>query len=707
MNELNLESTSRLRRRSFFESIETDSATSSNVTLNEVDLTTAASTGGSLSDSESTGGDSGQLKPVKVGTSHFTGATDDHDPAGRRFYFPPWSCTQVVLKWLQAVWRYITASVDVAGTAWTARFPAAASKVRAWHHTTAHFCVHGPYDYIKRRRGDGAATPVKYWVYPTQYLTYASGSLFLLELLLYCYFYTFPLDLQVSDCVFRERLLASVTTTRQLPQTAGSTPVQSVAAAATTSTSATLKFLERRFEQQYSPGSRQTGQTRVPWTCLAIVATESDTATARQTTELAFLWPRSQVVTASALHRTVASRVHVAVGANPLDTSAEPPAVARAGVFAALFPLSAMRSALFAPRFPDLVLVTTEFALRQMLKFRQERQEERDHRRRAGAPPLRAVGYTNSPTDVAAASHFGVYLLRATVPDIYDRRIRKQWDEFLHVVVVDGLDKKEQFTEELLSAWVAHPTWPVLHVRFQNSLGLCRSFQRLVSSMRKDYEAGTEAAWTRVQNVDLVCEENANAPQEIARLKNAIGIHLFPVPPELEKYEVTVLESLAVGAVTVTYNTPIMQEWVPDSAGLRVGVFDYDSTTGGTDENMQVKTDAADQDMSDDDKGVAKDEQELAYGSALVKLPSVHVTRSEIEHAVEKLLSLDRVSRVAAGRSARVHYMRMRTHYFSAVAALDAAICEGDSEDIAETQSEIGQHRRRKVEVETLRAFLY
>ena len=220
----------------------------------------------------------------------------------------------------------------------------------------------------------------------------------------------------------------------------------------------------------------------------------------------------------------------------------------------------------------------------------------------------------------------------------------------------------------------------------------------------KDYEAGAEAAWTRMQNMDLVCEEKANAPQEIARLKNAVGMHLFPVPPELEKYEVTVLESLAVGAVTVTYNTPIMQEWVPDSAGLRVGVFDYDSPNGGTDENMQAKTDAADQ---DDDNGVAKVEQELAYGSALVKLPSVHVTRSEIEHAVEKLLSLDRVSRVAAGRSARVHYMRMRTHYFSAIAALDAAICEGDSEDIAETQSEIGQHRRRKVEVETLRAFLY
>ncbi|RLN10867.1 hypothetical protein BBJ28_00019057, partial [Nothophytophthora sp. Chile5] len=68
---------------------------------------------------------------------------------------------------------------------------------------------------------------------------------------------------------------------------------------------------------------------------------------------------------------------------------------------------------------------------------------------------------------------------------------------------------------------------------------------------------------------------------------------------------------------------------------------------------------------------------------------------------------LDRVNRVAAGRAARVHYLRLRTHYLSAVAALDAAVCDGDDDEPGETQSEIGQHSRRKIEVETLRAFLY
>ncbi|KAF4317313.1 hypothetical protein BBO99_00008123 [Phytophthora kernoviae] len=345
----------------------------------------------------------------------------------------------------------------------------------------------------------------------------------------------------------------------------------------------------------------------------------------------------------------------------------------------------------------------------------------------------------NSPVELStsdlAASNFGVYLLKTTVPDVYDRHVRKKWDEFLHVVVVGDADKKEQYTEELLAAWVSHPTWPMLHVRFQQSLALCGSFQRVLSSMLKDYEADAEAAeaaeaaadpdraaedWLegldspkklakkatkRKLNVDLVCEEGANSAKEITRLKNAIGMHLFPVPPEVEKYENTVLEGAAVGAITVTYNTPIMQEWVPDSCGLRVGSFDFDG---------QTNTGTADDDNPDAEKHVPKGgdgldhrDRELAEGAALVKLPSVHVTNSEIERGIEQLLELDRVSRVAAGRAARVHYLRMRTHYLSAVAALDAAVCEGDSDDLGETQSEIGQHSRKKVEVETLRAFLY
>ncbi|KAJ8535176.1 hypothetical protein ON010_g13561 [Phytophthora cinnamomi] len=722
MSEMDAPPTSRLRRRSFYEGMESDSTTTESITLNESDLASAASASASLGEGESYGTANSPLKPGMVSPGKAKTPAENSVLARAKCN----SRAQQALKLLQDVGARLATWLQLLYAAWASRFPAAASKVEQWRQKTS-WLFAGPKDWIKRWKGDPTA-PVKYWVYPTHWLTVASVSLVLLQILIFWKFQTVSLDLRVHECVFRERMLASADLMQ--PSAVSSARAQPAAAA--------LRFLERRFEQQYSPGARQPGQARLPWTCLAVIPTGSDSAMAHAT-ELAFLWPRSQVVAANA-HTKVASRVHVAIGASPLNRATETSsAAASAGVFAAMFPLSAMRPALFAPRFPDLVLVKTEFALRQMLKFRQERQEERDHRGRAGANVINALGKT-SPVDMGtsdlAASHFGVYLMKSTVPDIYNRHIRKKWDEFLHVVVVGDADKKEQFTEELLSAWVAHPEWPMLHVRFQRSMALCGSFQRVLSSMLKDYEADAEAAeaaeaaanpdraaedWLegldspknqakrstkRQPNVDLVCEEEANSPQEITRLKNTIGIHLFPVPPEMEKYEDAVLESAAVGAVTVTYNTPIMQEWVPDSCGLRVGSFDYDgpTDTGAADEDPDA---AKKNGAPDGENGAGHDERELTDSAPLVKLPSVHVTSSEIEHTIEQVLTLDRVNRVAAGRAARVHYLRMRTHYLSAVAALDAAVCDGDSDDMVETQSEIGQHRRRKVEVETLRAFLY
>ncbi|GMF18095.1 unnamed protein product [Phytophthora lilii] len=707
--------------------MESEGATTESIALNESDLASAASACAASGDGEGFGAANSPLKPGKVSPGRQNGAKSSEDQEARAKNSPR---VQQLLTLLQDGWRRLATWLQLLYVAWAARFPAAASKVDDWSLKTS-WLFKGPKDWIKRWKGDPTA-PVKYWVYPTQWLTYASISLVLLQIVIYWKFQTVSFDLRVHECVFRERLLASADLMQ--PSAVPNAHVQPAAAA--------LRFLERRFEQQYSPGARQPGQVRLPWTCLAVIPTGSDSAV-QQANQLAFLWPRSQVVAANA-HTKIASRVHVAVGATPLDRGMETQTATAAGVFAAMFPLSAMRPALFAHRFPDLILVKTEFALRQMLKFRQERQEEREHRGRAGVNALNGVGRT-SPVDLGtsdlAASHFGVYLLKTTVPDIYNRHIRKKWDEFLHVVVVGDADKKEQFTEELLSTWVANPDWPMLHVRFQRSLALCGSFQRVLSSMVKDYEADAEAAeaaeaaadpdraaedWLegldsfkkpaqkptkRQLNVDLVCEEEANSLQEITRLKNSIGVHLFPVPPEVEKYEETVLESAAVGAITVTYNTPIMQEWVPDSCGLRVGSFDYDgpADTGAADEDPEA--DAAPGAQNHDAPGgadrLAHGERELTDSALLLKLPSVHVTSSEIEHAIEQLLTLDRVSRVAAGRSARIHYLRMRTHYLSAVAALDAAVCEGDSDDMGETQSEIGQHRRRKVEVETLRAFLY
>ena len=195
MSELTPEPTSRLRRRSFFENIENDGTSASTVTVSESDLTTAASTGGALSDSESCDTGTALLKPVKVGTKHFSSSTDDHTPVIQRSQL--WACAQVALKWVQVIGQYVVAGAQVVGTAWASRFPAAASKVDAWRHKALWCFVYTPRSWIKRWRGEELAGPVKYWVYPTQYLTYASVSLFLLEVLIYCYFYTVPLEVRV------------------------------------------------------------------------------------------------------------------------------------------------------------------------------------------------------------------------------------------------------------------------------------------------------------------------------------------------------------------------------------------------------------------------------------------------------------------------------------------------------------------------------
>ncbi|KAL7685303.1 hypothetical protein Plhal304r1_c031g0100311 [Plasmopara halstedii] len=709
-------STSRLRRRSFFEGMESEGSSTESVTLNEIDVASVASVSTSLGDNESYGVVNPLVKPGKVSPAKQIGAkvsSDDQDSL--QLSHITRQGKQRGLRLVQDSWGQVLLWLQMLYDMWASRFPIAASKVDEVRQMFR-WLWKGPPEWIKKWKGDPSA-PIKYWVYPTHWLTYASLSLVVIQILIFWKFQTVFFHLRVHECVFHERLLASVNLMQPVPTT--HVPPGAVA----------LRFLERRFEQQYSPGARQPGQARLPRTCLAIIPTGSDQAMA-QATELAFLWPRSQVVATNAYSK-VASIIHVAVGASPLERETETRS-ATDGVFAALFPLNAIRPALFAPRFPDLILVKTEFALRQMLKFRQEQQEKRDHRGRAGGNPPSALGrptLVESGTSDLAPSHFGVYLLKTTVPDVYNRNIRKKWDEFLHVVVVSDTDKKEQYTEELLAAWVAHPEWPILHVRFEQSLALCGSFQRILSSMLKNYHANVEGAeaaeaaaatgqaaedWLqrfnklekptknptnnlleRQSNVDLVCSKEANGPQEIVRLKNTIGMHLFPVPPELEKHEEKILESLAVGALTVTYNSPIMQEWVPDRCGLRVGSFHFDGSTGlGA---AEVISEELKETLDNPDDG----------NDVLVKLPTVRVTSSDIEQAITQLLTIDRVSRVAAGRAARVHYLRIRTHYLSAIAALDTAACEGDSDDISGTQSEIGQHRRRKVEVETLRAFLY
>ncbi|TDH74313.1 uncharacterized protein CCR75_007814 [Bremia lactucae] len=672
-------STARLRRRSFFEGTESDDSMTESIVLCESDLLSATALSASRTRPNTLKGAHMSSVDVNTALQHDVNAS----LRARAYVLLRDMWTQGIL-WLQ---EYNNRKSLY--PAWTTRFPATISNVNACRP----WILTAPLAWIASWKRDA---PVKSYVYPTEYLTYASVGLVLLQMLVFYRYQSTFYDLRVDECVFHENLLAS--TELQQPLSSVNESPRDVA----------LQFLERRLEQELNHAIHEPGQARLPWTCAALLHTKSDRAIT-QATELAFLWPNSQEVSISSSLK-ITSRMQVFVSESPLNEAFE---TQTEGLFAVMLPLNVWRQKWMASRFPELIFVKTEFALQQMLTYRQERRIEFDRNERVRGEAIYTVestvldrrqGFAEGP----AAHSFGIYLLKTTVLDSYNRHIRKKWEEFLHVVVVTEADEKHQFTEELLTAWVAHPTWPMLHVRFKRSLRLCGSFQRLLNSKLKAFDETAEVkdakgfqkratkASMRHLNVDLVCEESANTPQEIGRLQNAIGVHVFPVPPELEEYEDTVLESLAVGAITMTYDTPIMQEWVPDTCGFRVGSFTYD-----TSKPLEIEEEL-------EGMSYRGEEGELLHGTtALVKLPKVHATLRDIEQAIERMLLLDRFRRVAVGRAARKHYLRLRTHYLSAVAAMNSAVCEGDSDEIGETPGEIGLHRRRRVEIKSLQPFLY
>lgn len=668
-------STTRLRRRSFFENIDSDPSAfapppldgASSSSHNDKDsASTGASSGAGALDSDhnmssssdraalsaaSTAASSSAHAPSPASTASGASAPGHGYRGGVAGALAQWLLASVLtlLYWLK-MWLLLR-----------------------WQRLRLH--EQPPFRYIQvLRERSAAAAAVKHWAYPTQWLTLGCVSLVLAQVVVYWHFQLQPFDLHVKECVFHEQLMPSMPTKD---------------AAVSGSSAPAMRYLERRFEQLHThvglAQKKKKSQPRLPWTCIAIVSTGAPHE-ATYAHDLAFLLPRSRVLE-PATAGTVASRLQLAVGASPLERTEH------AGVLGALFPLSAFRRALFPQGFPDLVLVKTEFALKRLVKYRQERQEELHHNvQRAGDADAADPAHHE-----LSRSQFGIFLTKTTVPDIYNRRVVKHWDAFLHVVVVSEQDKKEQFTKELLTTWLQHPEWPTLHVRFERSLALCGSYVRFLSSVQSDAadhhredDGDDDDEYRAPANIDVVCDADANTRSAIVLLKNQIGMHLFPTPPETEAYEEVALESIAVGAMVITYNTPITQEWIPDACGLRVGTFELPPHRAARDDERTATA----QDAERDDAGA-------------FAMPIVKVTASEIERAVASFLALDRVNRVATGRAARLQYLRMRTHYLSAVAALDTAVCDDDNDDAIEVQSEIGHRSRKTVEVETLRVFLY
>lgn len=659
----NSSTTTRLRRRSFYEETETSSSNLDTVALNEKDLTASASAG-----------NSSDTTPTQTSDSTSSAAGSTGTPVRSVSTASSRSLLQLYTNWFPRHREVLRSGVD---------------RVRAWgsHRLTAlRLRLWWPLRSKTASESGAAVVVVRNWWYPTFWITFGCFTLLVMQIVMYWSFQSQPFDLEVQECAFHERVLPEVLTTELL-----------VADAA--SRAATLAQLDRRFEQQYGAGviAQHTRNLRLPMACMTLVP--STEAVLPWANKLAYHLPRSQVMTPESLYE-VGSRLEVVIGSEPVQKTPH------SGLRAALFSLSSLDA--FQPTvFPEIVLVQSEFALHKMLKYRQERRDAYQQ----NIQELPQQGHTAAAKETTAApaadlvsTQFAVFLLKTMVPDIYERTIRKSWDTFLHVVVTSEQDKKEQYTEDLLSVWLQHPEWPVLYVRFANSLTLCGSFQRLLTSLvSADQTADPEAddaaenpATPNTElpaNIQLSCTEAANTPEAIRTLKNQIGMHLFPVPPEMEIYQERVLDSAAVGAMVLTYNSPLMQEWVPENAGLRVGT----STVSPATVTIDKPTEPAQDGIEGDD-----DAPGGPVGAMAPEMVSVHVTQTDIENGVKMLLNVDRVNRVTAGRAARVNYLQMRAHYLSALAALDKALCEAHED---EYQHDIGS--RSKIDVATLRAFIF
>ncbi|GLD98044.1 hypothetical protein PINS_up006741 [Pythium insidiosum] len=530
---------------------------------------------------------------------------------------------------------------------------------------------------------------VKQYAYPTHWLKLACLSLVAVQFIMFQHFQVARMDLHVKECVFHADMMRAVMVSSDgaidgVPKSANQN--------AATSNAAVLRYLERRVEQLSAPPQAKNDlNLRRPWACVAIVSAgargaQNDEARdkrqplpqcERVAEDLQMLLPRGEVVRPN--KATLASRLQLVISDGEHSIGRRD----HGGVLATLFPLSSFRDALFTRDFPDIIVAQTEFALRRFLDYRHDRQEEYQHR--IAQRKLHERDDAKDPSDAINAereyerskTQFGVLLLKTTVPDIYDRRVRKNWDGFLHVVVTSESDREGQYTKELLTLWKQHPEWPTLHVRFAHSDVLCGSFLRLVTTSQQLTDDEGEIIGVRANggipdNIDLTCEAQANSRGAIVRLKNELGVHLFPVAPEVETHEDMILESASAGAIVVTYNTPVMREWIPDACGIRVGSYEIEPAANGK----------------------------------LFDVPVPRVTTSDIEHAIESLLRLDHIHRVAAGRAARVHYLSLRTHFLSAVAALDNAMCSNDGDEDMEPQG-ITQRSRKVVNLDIISSFLH
>ncbi|KAJ0397213.1 hypothetical protein ATCC90586_007733 [Pythium insidiosum] len=458
-------STSRLRRRSFVENMEVDVSSSGASTLDSIALQDGASASSSSASahpsSSSVSASSSSFLHDSHRSSHSVhpatdggdGHDDDDDDDApfllhRHPHGGPWGNQSFLGLVVAKLWH-----------------------LKTW------LVVHWQALVVRSRLGRASAggapkrsttetLVVKQYAYPTHWLKLACLSLLAVQFIMFQHFQLAPMDLHVKECVFHADMMQAVMASDDLGRDA--TPAKNAAAPPN---AAVQRYLERRIEQLSAPAqAKRDLNPRRPWFCVAIVSVDSNSAqdklqprSQRFAEDLQMLLPRGEVVRSTST--ALASRLQLVIsdGQRPIQRRD------RGGLLVTAFPLSSFRDALFTRDFPDIIIAQTEFSLRRLLDYRHDRQEEFQHR--IAQRNLEEQYDGDELSDEANAerdyerskTQFGVLLLKTTVPDIYDRRIRKNWDGFLHVVVTSESDREGQFTKELLTLWMRHPEWPMLH----------------------------------------------------------------------------------------------------------------------------------------------------------------------------------------------------------------------------------------------------
>lgn len=343
-------------------------------------------------------------------------------------------------------------------------------------------------------------------------------------------------------------------------------------------------------------------------------------------------------------------------------------------VYATYIPLHSFHRDLFPTYYPDIIFVKSIAALEKMQKFRHLEREkyaqlahESDNEEYSDNR-MAELNYAQS------RSQFGIYFvsLAGSVPDIYDPSIRKDWDAFLHVVVARSKEE-QQWTTHILTLWAEHPEWPRLVLRvtdldefdldefdLESRASLCALYEKLIEDQS-------------VTNVDFDCSWDASHSAALRKLKNEIGLHLFPAPLDAsDTEEDMVMQSAAVGAIPIVFNSVLMAEYIPTGCGIRIG---------------QIAPNDSDSKTSDE-----------------MRLPSVLVDSKDVLEGIEAAQRLSRSHRVRMGRASRTQYLKIRTEFLTAIAALDTAICDQHIKTMTDSGKEKRSHRQ--VDLKRLEAFL-